>query len=384
MCVELLAEFDPFMADHVARFGGKGSGKVNYLSNTTYEELIGLMADLVLKNIIDDIKRAKYFSIIVDSTPDVSHCDQLSVVFRYVGEDGTPVERFIGFLANVGHKSKEILQAIVTMANKYNLNMRDCRGQSYDNASNMSGKYNGLQSLLQAGDGRENRGVSSFAYFTPCAAHSLNLIGENAAKCSPVAIAFFDFLQELYNFFSRSTGRWEELQHYQRQVTQVKKEEQGQKQKSKAKALKSLSQTRWSSRSEACESLARSWNAVFQCLTDVKNNKNLKSDVRSKADGLKRQLEKYETAFLTAFWGFILKKFNKVSIALQAVDTNVLQVMKYYESLVLYVEEARNQFEKFEEEANNVCLSQAGFENKNRRKRVRKLQADETQENEFE
>ena len=68
------------------------------------------------------------------------------------------------------------------------------------------------------------------------------------------------------------------------------------------------------------------------CLTE--NNKNFKSDVRSKASGFKRQLEKYETAFLTSFWGFIVKKFNKVIIALQAVDINVVQVMKYYESLI--------------------------------------------------
>ena len=63
---------------------------------------------------------------------------------------------------------------------------------------------------------------------------------------------------------------------------------------------------------------------------------------------------------------------------------NVVQVMKYYESLIHQVEEARNQLEKFEEKANNVCLSEAGFENKRRRKRVQKLQADETRDTEFE
>ena len=68
-----------------------------------------------------------------------------------------------------------------------------------------------------------------------------------------MAIEFFAFLQELYNFFSRSTSRWEELQHCQRQVRQVKEGEQAQKQMSKVKALKSLSKTRWSSRREACE-----------------------------------------------------------------------------------------------------------------------------------
>ena len=68
-----------------------------------------------------------------------------------------------------------------------------------------------------------------------------------------VAIEFFDFLQELYRFFSRSTARWEELHHCQRQVSQIKEGEQAQKQMSKVKILKSLSQTRWSSRSEVCE-----------------------------------------------------------------------------------------------------------------------------------
>ena len=68
-----------------------------------------------------------------------------------------------------------------------------------------------------------------------------------------MAIGFFDFLQEWYKFVSLSTARWEELQHCQRQVSQVKEGEQAQKQMSKVNALKFLSQTRWSSRSEACE-----------------------------------------------------------------------------------------------------------------------------------
>ena len=87
---------------------------------------------------------------------------------------------------------------------------------------------------------------------------------------------------------------------------------------------------------------------------------------RTKLVALKDKLEKSETAFLTSFWRFILKKFNKVSIALQAVDINVVQVMKCYESLIPQVEEARNQFEKFEEKPNNFCLSEARFENKSR------------------
>lgn len=38
--------------------------------------------------------KAKYFSISVDSTPNVSHCDQLVACARYVKND-EPIERFI-------------------------------------------------------------------------------------------------------------------------------------------------------------------------------------------------------------------------------------------------------------------------------------------------
>ena len=79
-----------------------------------------------------------------------------------------------------------------------------------------------VKSLLQKGYNPDARsmgkkdneadfqGISPSAYFIPCAAHSLNLIGEAAATCCGEAVAFFDLLQELYDFFSPTT-RWEEL-----------------------------------------------------------------------------------------------------------------------------------------------------------------------------
>jgi hypothetical protein len=52
------------------------------------------MVDKVLKHIIEEIKNAKYFGLIVDSTPDINYTDQLAIVLRYVNYDEQPVERF--------------------------------------------------------------------------------------------------------------------------------------------------------------------------------------------------------------------------------------------------------------------------------------------------
>ena len=57
-----------------------------YLSLTIFEEIISIMAEKVNKYSVDEIKRRKYFSIIVDSTPDITHIDQLSFIVRYVND----------------------------------------------------------------------------------------------------------------------------------------------------------------------------------------------------------------------------------------------------------------------------------------------------------
>jgi len=39
-------------------------------------------------------------------------------------------------------------KAIINKFSKLNINIENCRGQAYDNASNMSGTYNRLQSRI--------------------------------------------------------------------------------------------------------------------------------------------------------------------------------------------------------------------------------------------
>ncbi|KAG8176749.1 hypothetical protein JTE90_003380 [Oedothorax gibbosus] len=127
--MELLAEFDPFLKEHVKNYGGPGSGKTNYLSSTTYEEVVRIMAQKCREVITSNVRAAKYFSIIVDSTPDISHVDQLSIVLRHVQECGTPREVFLTFIPNTGHKSEELLNAVTTALEAFQINLDDCRGQ---------------------------------------------------------------------------------------------------------------------------------------------------------------------------------------------------------------------------------------------------------------
>ncbi|KAL4143340.1 hypothetical protein QTP88_005681 [Uroleucon formosanum] len=143
MSLELISEFDPFLAQHINKFGNAGRGSTPYLSSTVFEEVISIMAEKVNKYSVDEIKRRKYFSIIVDSTPDIT---------------------------------AELFDVVNDLIKRYGLDWFNCRGQSYDNANNMSGSYSGLQAPVKE--------INNLIYFVPCAEHSLNLVGTHAVDSS--------------------------------------------------------------------------------------------------------------------------------------------------------------------------------------------------------
>jgi len=328
MMMELLAEYDPLLSEHISKYGNPGKGNTSYLSFSTYEQFIKIMSEKVINTIVDEIKTSKYFSISIDSTPDISHTDQLSFVIRYVLSNGEPIERFIGFLENVGHKSENLAESVLSVLKKYNLDVCYLRGQSYDNAKNMSGIYSGVQARIKQ--------VSPLADFVPCSAHSLNLVGSCAANCCKEANNFFLFIQNIFVFFSSSTHRWHKLSHYS--IT----------------TIKSLSTTRWSAREDACHSLKKNWSSIKQVLEELINDDYEKPFVRSEARGLIRQMNKLETAYMTVFWSDILHTFNKTSLLLQSVNIDISTVVSLYNSLIEYVQQLRSMFNDYEKLAKTM------------------------------
>ncbi|KAI6651087.1 Zinc finger MYM-type protein 1 [Oopsacas minuta] len=79
--LKLLAKFDAFIAGHIAKYADKGRGSVSYLSSTIADESIAVIAEKITDTIVAELKKAKYYSISVDSSPDISHFHTKRVYF---------------------------------------------------------------------------------------------------------------------------------------------------------------------------------------------------------------------------------------------------------------------------------------------------------------
>lgn len=328
--IELLSKLDPFLEQHIRTHANQGRGQTSYLSSTVMEELIELMGNEVFLQIVDKCRSAKFYSISVDSTPDISHIDQLTCVVRYVLPSG-PVERFLTFLEPASHTVEELGNLALAFLKKHSIPIEDCRGQTYDNASNMSGRYNGMQAVIK----RHN----AAADYVPCAAHSLNLVGQNSSSSCRLAVGFFDIMQKLYTFFTASTYRWAVLQKQLNKNQPVVKRSEG---------------TRWSAKDEAVTAIAVSYDEVCAALDDISDDQSYKPEARHEARGLIMALEKLEAGCMIVMWRRILNRFAENSARMQAANQDISTVTDIYASLIGFVETIRDEFEEIERQAKEL------------------------------
>lgn len=122
--MELISQFDPFLKVHIEKYGNAGRGTPSYLSLNVCEESIQLMGQQVLEELISRVKLAKHLALSVDSTPGVTHVDQLTFILRYESPEGCVEERFVKFLRIESHTGEALFNSVISVLEEMGISPR--------------------------------------------------------------------------------------------------------------------------------------------------------------------------------------------------------------------------------------------------------------------
>ena len=109
---------------------GRG-GQVTFLRKTIVNKIINIIKMLIQKEIGNEIKEAKLFSVLMDTTMDVSGFDQCVTVLRYVFETEVK-ERIIGLKCVQSSTGENLFNFFLKILNTTVLDVKNCIANSFD------------------------------------------------------------------------------------------------------------------------------------------------------------------------------------------------------------------------------------------------------------
>lgn len=120
---------------------------VNYLSPRAATEFVELVSDFIERKTIAEMRDRK-FTIFLDESTDNANRSQVSIMARWVGENGAN-EKFLGLVHINGTKALDFEEAVQTFCVSKELDVKNIRFIAADGCNTMSGERTGT---LQSSD----------------------------------------------------------------------------------------------------------------------------------------------------------------------------------------------------------------------------------------
>ena len=299
-----------------------------------------MIGKCIRKDIIEEVKRSKYYTVIADEVTDASNKEQLSIVLRYVQVDVIK-EVFVGFIYVERITGESLANAILKWLETAGLSPSDMRGQCYDGANNMSGARSGCRSIVQQ--------QAPMAMYFHCAAHRLNLAVVSACKIQ----AFKNvesYIGEIARFFAFSSKR---QRLFDRVMDMIRPP-------SKAKKLKDACRTCWIQRIDSYAvflELLPTLHTTFQAMViprqyeDFGTDWNWDGETITKANGFLFQLQ--SSSFLTCF-KILIEIFHKLRSLTMKLQMQAIDVVYAYKEVQSVISTLKGMRERSSSEFKNI------------------------------
>ncbi|KAL5559209.1 hypothetical protein UlMin_035420 [Ulmus minor] len=256
-----------------------------------------------------------------DESRDVSIKEQMVVMFRYVNKKGYVIESFIGIEHVANTTAVSLKTAIDKLFSKHGLSISRLRGQGYDGASNMSGEFNGLKTIIM----KENE----CAFFVYCFAHQLQLALMGVAKKHGLICTFFTVVSNVVNIVGASSKRRDILREKQtlKVIEALKSGElssgTGLNQEI---GIKRPCDTCWGTHFGTLVSFITMFSSIVDVLEEIANDR-LNSEQKHEASIMLQLVQTYDFVFSLHLMKIILGITNELSQVLQKDDQDIVNAM---------------------------------------------------------
>lgn len=251
-------------------------------------ELLTIMANQVLNMVLSPIKENAIFSLMSDEWTDVSNSEQLSICTRTVDGDLNVSENFLGFYEVPNIKSETIVMAIKDVLIRMQLPLQDCRGQTYDGASNMLGKKSGVAARILK--------EAPKALSTHCHAHSLSLSLKDTCSNVKILNDTLGTVGEICVLVKYSPKREKMLGSIKDNVD-GDLEEDDLHDKESAPSLDKLCVTRWTIRGKCFEKIIENYGVLIKLWEKCLGEGRLSTDVKARIVGCQSQMSTFSFFF---------------------------------------------------------------------------------------
>ncbi|XP_043192308.1 zinc finger MYM-type protein 1-like [Amphibalanus amphitrite] len=255
--------------------------KTNFLTHDCQDEIFEIMAKMIQRQLVEEMKDSGWFSIIADGTTDVAGKEQICVCYRFVNDKLEAQEVFLGLYAAPDSTAATLTKVLLDATQRLVGGISHLRGMCFDGASNMSGQISGVQARLAS--------MQPKAIFVHCFNHSLDLALVEEAKQVPMIADVMNIVRDVSTCLNTAKRKNMFRDHVigggdpsnERHPT----------------TLLALCPTRWTVRCQAFRRFVDNYDAVVATVDDLVVDSGVSPDVRSKLRGIKTQMSKWETIF---------------------------------------------------------------------------------------
>ena len=222
--------------------------------------------------------------------------NNLFFCIRYVDEELSSHEEFIGLHSLPCTTSATITHTIEDILLRLSLQLDNCRGQCYDGASSIAGCRTGVATTILK--------KQPLAIYTHCYGHALNLAVQDSVKANHVLRDTLDTVEEMTKLIKKSPKREAIFKHLKNEIA------------CESPGIRLLAPTRWTVRAAALTSISENYPLLRETWSEAKQHCS-ESEMCARIGGVARQMETYEFFFGVELGHTVLNMADNLSATLQ-------------------------------------------------------------------